>query len=333
VVDPVGVPQGTNLSPTIYDIGTTDLINYITNGTVITYADDSNAIVTGKNRISVQNLASKSANEFNSWCDKKRLISNSQKSVFIEFHKPAKSLDSCLLIKSNGTSLESVEHTIFLGLTIQNTLSWDLEVSNLIKKLNTANFAIFSIKNVVSQSTILIVYFAYFYSHVNLNIMFWGADEKNLEMIFKYKKKAVRYMAGLKYLDSCRGHFHKLNILTIPSVFIFVCAMFKRNYPNYYTNNNDIHKYQTRNCNKVVPKHKSKFFEKSPYYVSAKIYDNLPATLRNLNSDKLFRNLLKKILIFKEYYSYTEFFDNNSKIDDIDVLMFTTQSNLDYFTD
>jgi Zn-dependent M16 (insulinase) family peptidase len=36
--------------------------------------------------------------------------------------------------------------------------------------------------------------------------------------------------------------------------------------------------------------------------ITSKFYDALPTLLRNLKSDTLFKNLIKKIFIKKEYY-------------------------------
>jgi hypothetical protein len=78
--------------------------------------------------------------------------------------------------------------------------------------------------------------------------------------------------------------------------------MYKRENEGSFISSNQIHNYNTRNSNKVaVPSHKTTFFEKSAYFATAKIYDNLPILLRNIKNETLFEYLLKKILINKEY--------------------------------
>jgi hypothetical protein len=49
------------------------------------------------------------------------------------------------------------------------------------------------------------------------------------------------YAKKLRKLDSC---YEKLNIITIPSLYIYRCAMFRRKHehPEYFITNKDIHK-------------------------------------------------------------------------------------------
>jgi hypothetical protein len=74
--------------------------------------------------------------------------------------------------------------------------------------------------------------------------------------------------------------------------------MFRREHPERYTLNKDLHSYNTRNNKKsAVATHSSNIVKKSPHYISSKMFDNLPLSMRKLKSDELFKNLLKKILI------------------------------------
>jgi hypothetical protein len=47
------------------------------------------------------------------------------------------------------------------------------------------------------------------------------------------------------------------------------------------------------------------------------IFFLLPPSLRNIKNDTFFKNLFKKILIGKEYYEVQEFYENNTKGEDV----------------
>jgi hypothetical protein len=64
------------------------------------------------------------------------------------------------------------------------------------------------------------------------------------------------------------------------------------------------------------------------YFQTDKYYDNLPSSLWNLKNDMLFKNLLKKLLVDKEYYNIKEFNDPNFKITDSDILKFVSKEDL-----
>jgi hypothetical protein len=69
-------------------------------------------------------------------------------------------------------------------------------------------------------------------------------------------------------------------------------------------------------------------FEKRAYFATAKIYDNLPIILRNIKNETLFENLLKKILINKEYYDVGSFFSEHNKIIEKGIYLFTSRANI-----
>jgi hypothetical protein len=62
------------------------------------------------------------------------------------------------------------------------------------------------------------------------------------------------------------------------------------------------------------------------------MFGYLPLSMRNLKSDKLFKNLLKKILIFKIYYHVEMFYNNDTKITNNDVLKYVSQKDLDRYS-
>jgi hypothetical protein len=104
---------------------------------------------------------------------------------------------------------------------------------------------------------------------------------------------------------------------------------YKRKNPNLYHLNKDLHSYNTRNKNKVVlPVHSTTKIKQIPYFQTTKFYDNLPSSLRNLKNDTLFKNLLKKLLVDKEYYNINEFSDLNIKITDNNIRKFVSKKDL-----
>jgi len=57
-------------------------------------------------------------------------------------------------------------------------------------------------------------------------IEFWGAHQQPCTMYFFIPKRILRVMLGLVPRRSCRSGFKKLDILTIPSLYIFSLIMF-----------------------------------------------------------------------------------------------------------
>jgi hypothetical protein len=69
--------------------------------------------------------------------------------------------------------------------------------------------------------------------------------------------------------------------------------MFRKQHPEYYEYNENIHNYNTRNKSKsVVPKHSANLIKKSPRYTTAKLFDYLPPCMTALINEDLFKHLL-----------------------------------------
>jgi hypothetical protein len=75
------------------------------------------------------------------------------------------------------------------------TLSWKSHIDQLLPKLTTACYTIRTLKPYLSQETLLMVYYAYFYSVLNFGIIFWGNSLYAIS-IFRVQKRVLRIMTG-----------------------------------------------------------------------------------------------------------------------------------------
>ena len=80
-------------------------------------------------------------------------------------------------IKSNSTNLK------FLGLVIDNTLSWKSHVEMITPKLNQASFMIRITRSVLSLELLKMIYYAYFHSVVAYGLVFWGNSSQSVNIL------------------------------------------------------------------------------------------------------------------------------------------------------
>jgi hypothetical protein len=66
--------------------------------------------------------------------------------------------------------------TRFLGLVINNTLSWKQQIEQVVNKILVACYALRNIKYTVSLKTPRLIYFAHVHSIMTYGIMFWGSS-------------------------------------------------------------------------------------------------------------------------------------------------------------
>jgi hypothetical protein len=133
----------------------------------------------------------------------------------------------------------------FLGVNIVNNLSWKTHIDSLLPKLSSACYAIRALKPFVNQETLLMVYYAYFYSIVRYGIIFWGNSSYTIH-VFRLQKRVVRIISGISNRNSCRQIFTTLKILPLLSIYIYSLVCFVVVNMDQYYFVSDIHNRDTR---------------------------------------------------------------------------------------
>jgi hypothetical protein len=113
----------------------------------------------------------------------------------------------------------------FLGININNTLYWKTHIDKILPKLSTACFAMQTVKPYMSPQMLKAIYYAHFHSIISYGIIFWGHTTPSMR-VFRLQKRIVKIMTGSRAKDSCRKLFTKLEILPLPSLYIFSLLKF-----------------------------------------------------------------------------------------------------------
>jgi len=62
----------------------------------------------------------------------------------------------------------------FLGLIINNTLSWKTHIDKILPKLSSACFAMRAVKPFMSPQMLEAIYYSHFHSVISYRVIFWG---------------------------------------------------------------------------------------------------------------------------------------------------------------
>jgi len=84
--------------------------------------------------------------------------------------------------------MTNINSTKFLGLIIDNTLSWKNHITEIALKLNKACYVIRTLTFLKSPDLLRMVYFSYFHSIMSYGIIFWGNSHHSVN-IFKIQKQ------------------------------------------------------------------------------------------------------------------------------------------------
>jgi hypothetical protein len=83
----------------------------------------------------------------------------------------------------------------FLGLLLDNKLTWKAHSRELVIKLNKTCYAIRAIKSTVSPKVLISIYFSYFHSLLMYGVIFWGNSPISRN-IFKIQKRVIRIITN-----------------------------------------------------------------------------------------------------------------------------------------
>ena len=104
----------------------------------------------------------------------------------------------------NGTEIDEVSETKFLGVIIDNKLTWSAHIGSLVKKLRCCTGQLNRIKNFIPSSLHKNLYHTLFESHLVYGITVWGGISTNkMTPVSVAQKHCIRILYGDKeaYLD------------------------------------------------------------------------------------------------------------------------------------
>ena len=261
-----GVPQGSVLGPLLFLIYINDLSFSVKNSTVHHFADDTNLLYINESLKTLCKKVNYDLKGISNWLNANRLSLNVNKTEFVIFRSPRKSIDSIEInIKLNGKRLYPSSYIKYLGVLIDEHLSWKHHINELVIKLNRSNSLLSKIRHYVKESTLRSLYFSLFSSHMSYCCQIWGqSGSYHLNKILSIQRSALRIISFRPFRSNVSDLFRSLNIplfstLVRISNLLYVFDSLSSNLPvsiaNYFCKSRDVHSYNTRNIQhgKLVP--------------------------------------------------------------------------------
>lgn len=209
----------------------------------------------------------------------------------------------------NNTILQNKQTDVkFLGVYMDECLSWKPHCTQLISKLSSITYIFLNLRVVLHQHQLISVYYAQVESRLRYGVCLWG-NSAMANDVFTAQKRILRCIGNIPKTHTCRNIFCEYKILTLTCLYILEISVYVFSNKGNFQLNKDIHDVNTRQKDLMhVPLAKYKIAHNSPSHIGTRIFNHLPDYIKSSKNVNLFKNKLRLFLLERCFYTLTEFF-------------------------
>ena len=187
-----GVPQGSGLSPLLFNIFVRD-IPKLNDSDTRQYADDITHSDYGKTEHEVVGKLEKAFEATKQFCDNKGLVINTEKTQFILMYAPGERIDNNIEILLGNVGVKPVKTVKLLGMTLDRYLSFGPHIDLMISKTNGLLGMLARTAAMLPTSILRTVYISLIRSHLESCSGVWAsAASSHLHKLDIIQKRAAR---------------------------------------------------------------------------------------------------------------------------------------------
>lgn len=234
---PFGVPQGSILGVTLFLIYINDLCDLnLQNGMIVSYADDTALLFTGKTRSEATAYAQSGFNTVSNWLFNNVLTLNTQKTKYIHFsirnNNTYDSTNNTLLAHNNVCrspadaactcpTLEAAPCIKYLGIMLDANLNFRNHIDLLCKRVRKLIFIFKTIRGASNFKLLRQVYLSLCQSIISYCITSWGGASKTILLPLERAQRAILKVATFRrFMFPTYELYQSTNVLTVRQLLI-----------------------------------------------------------------------------------------------------------------
>ena len=258
-----------------------DLPSSLTRSFCTLYADDTCISLANNNFSELFETLNYDLVNLHRWLSTNRLTLNVSKTVAINFSTRPAPLNSNCELKVNSETVQFVKHASYLGVVLDQRLSFAQHIDKLCSKISKNIGIIRRLSSVVPRPILRTLYFSLVNPYLTYCIIIWGNSRAvHIDKLYLLQKRAVRILAGVGFHEHSNPLFTSLNIMKVREMYRFSCCKYVYKHRQHYPNNEILH--HTRQAGNIpVNFERLDVTQNSIFFNPPKYFNSLPDHLKS----------------------------------------------------